>query len=140
MDGCMIASDTPNASLRQAMYGFTQAMSLDTSPVLCINHHPNSGSEQMPSSRAEGEMGTQIVQNPLLARTTDTSLSLKETSDIQREFPSRHTNQRIQWCYRKTLTDQRSAPGLGTEGIHAKDTLKMDEPIALRTIQVTKSI
>jgi hypothetical protein len=81
----MITSDTPNASLRQAMYGFRQAMRLETTPVLRTSHHPNSSSEQMPGSREDGEMGTQVIQNPLLARTTDTSLSLKDTSDIQRE-------------------------------------------------------
>jgi hypothetical protein len=41
----------------------------------------------MPCSRGEWEMGTQVIQNPLLARTTDTSLSLKDKNDIyiQRE-------------------------------------------------------
>jgi hypothetical protein len=133
MDDCMITSDTPNASLQQAIYGFKQAMSLNTTPVLRTNHHPNSSSEQMPLSREEREMGTQIIQNPLLARTTDTSLSLKDTSDIQSESPSRYTNERIQPCRRKTLNGQKSVPGLDTEGVHSKDTLKMDEPIALRT-------
>jgi hypothetical protein len=87
----------------------------------------------MPCSREEGEMGTQDIQNPLLARTTDTSLSLKDTSDIQTESSSRYTDERIQLCLRKTLNDQKSDPGLDTEGVHSMDTLKMDEPIALRT-------
>jgi hypothetical protein len=108
-------------------------MRLDTTPVLRTNHHPNSSSEQMPCSREEGEMGTQVIQNPLLARTTDTSLSLKDTSDIQTESSSRYTDERIQSCLRKTLNDQKSDPGLDTEGVHSMDTLKMDEPIALRT-------
>ncbi len=72
MDDCMITFDTPTASLRQATYGFRQAMLLDTTPVLRTNHHPNSSSEQMPCSREGGEMGTQVIQNRLLARTTDT--------------------------------------------------------------------
>ncbi len=118
---CMITADTPNASLRQAMYGFTQAMGLDTSPVLRINHHPNSGSGQMPCSREEWEMRTQNIQNPLLARTTDTSLNLKDTSDIQRESPSRYTNERIQSCLSKTLNGQKSDPGLVG---HRRDPLK----------------
>ncbi len=135
MDDCMITSDTPNAPLRQAMYGFDQVMSLDTTPVLRTNHHPNPSSEQLPCSRGEREMGTQVIQSPLLARTTDTSLSLKDTSDFQRESPSRYTNERIQSCLRKTLSGQKSDPGLDTEGVHSKDTLKMDELelIALRT-------
>jgi hypothetical protein len=78
-------------------------------------------------------MGTQDIQNPLLARTTDTSLSLKDTSVIQRESPSRYTDERIQSYLRKTLNGQKSDPGLDTEGVHPKDSLKMDEPIALRT-------
>jgi hypothetical protein len=77
-------------------------------------------------------MGTQVIQNPLLARTTDTSLSLKDTSDIQTESPSRYTDERIQSCLRKTLNDQKSDPGLDTEGVHSMDILKMDEPIALQ--------
>jgi hypothetical protein len=77
-------------------------------------------------------MGTQVIQNPLLrlARTTDTSLSLKDTSVIQRESPSRYTNERIQSCLRKTLNGQKSDPGLDTEGVHPKDSLKMDERFA----------
>ncbi len=78
-------------------------------------------------------MGTQDIQNPLLARTTDTSLSLNDTSDIQTESSSRYTDELIQSCLRKTLNDQKSDPGLDTEGVHSMDTLKMDEPIALRT-------
>ncbi len=133
MDDFMITFDTPTASLRQATYGFRQAMRLDTIPVLRTNHHPNSSSEQMPYSREEGEMGTQLIQNPLLARTTDTSLSLNNTSDIQTESPSRYTDERIQSCLRKTLNDQKSDPCLDTEGVHSMDTLKKDEPIALQT-------
>ncbi len=78
-------------------------------------------------------MGTQIIQNPLLARTADTSLSLKDTSDIQGESLSRYTNELIQLCTssRKTQHGQKSDPGLDTEGVHSKDILKMDEPIAL---------
>ncbi len=129
MDDCTITSDTPNTSLRQAMYGFRQVMRLETTQALRSNHHPNSSSEQMPCSRDEGE----IIRNPLLARTTDTSLSLKDTSDIHRESPSRYTNEWIQPCLRKTWNDQKSDPGLDTEGVHSKDSLKMDEPIALRT-------
>jgi hypothetical protein len=128
----MITSDTPNTSLRQAMYGFRKAMRLDTTAVLHTNHHPNSSSEQMPC-REEGEMGSQVIQNPLPAMTTDTSLSLKDTSDIQRESPSRYTHERIQSCFRKTLNGQKSDPGLNTEGVHSIDTLKMDEPTMLRT-------
>ncbi len=80
-------------------------------------------------------MGNQVIQNPLLARTTDTSLSLKDQFDIyiQRESPSRYTNEQIQSCLRKTLNGQRSDPGLDTEGVHSMDTLNMDEPIALGT-------
>ncbi len=78
-------------------------------------------------------MGTQVIQNPLLVWTTDTSLSLKYTSDIQRESPSRYTNELIQSCLRKTLNGQKSDSGLDTEGVHSMDTLHMDEPIALRT-------
>ena len=130
MDDCIVTFDTPNASLRQATYGFRQAVRLDTTPVLRTNHHPNSSSEQMPCSREEGEMGTQVIQNPLLARTTDTSLSLKDTSDIQTESSSRYTDERIQLCLRKTLNDQKSDPGLDTEGVHSMDTLTMDEPLS----------
>ncbi len=74
-------------------------------------------------------MGTQITPSPLLARTAYTpfKLSLKDTSDIQRESPTRYTNGRIQSCLRKTLNGQRSDPGLGSEGIQSKDTLKMDD-------------
>jgi hypothetical protein len=103
------------------MYGFNQAMSLDTSPVHRTNHHPNSDSEQMPCSREGGEMGTQVIHTPLLARTTHTSLSLKDTSDIQRESPSRYINERIQSCLRKTLNGQKSYPGLDTEGVHSTE-------------------
>ena len=78
-------------------------------------------------------MGTLVIQNPLLAKTTDTSLSSKDTSDIQRESPSRYTNERIQSCLRKTLNGQKLDPGLDTEGAHSKDSLKMDETIAHRT-------
>ncbi len=39
----------------------------------------------------------------------------------------------IQPRRRKTLNDHTSDPGLETEGVHLKDTLKMDEPIALQT-------
>ncbi len=131
MDNCIVTSDTPNASLLQTMYGFRQAMRLDTTPVLRTNHHPNSSSEQMPCSREEGEMGTQVIQNTLLARNTDTPFSSKDASDIQRESLSRYTNERIQSCLRKTPNDQKSNPGLDTEGVHSMDTLKMDEPIAL---------
>ncbi len=53
-------------------------------------------------------MGTQVIQNPLLARTTDTSLSLKDTSEIQAGSPLRYTDERIQSCLRKTLNDQKS--------------------------------
>jgi hypothetical protein len=87
----------------------------------------------MPCSIEERKMGTHVIQNPLLARTTDTSSSLKDTSDIQRESLSRYTNERIQSCLTKTLNDQKSDPGLDTEGVHSMDTLRMDEPIALRT-------
>ncbi len=106
-----------------SLMGFSQALRLDTTSVLCTNHYPNSSSEQMPCSREEGEMRTQVIQNPLLARTTDTSLSLKDTSDIQRESSS---------SLRKTLNGQKSDPGLDTEGVHSMDTFKMDEPIELR--------
>ncbi len=34
MDDCMITFDTPTASLRQATYGFRQAMRLDTTQLL----------------------------------------------------------------------------------------------------------
>ncbi len=61
-------------------------------------------------------MGTEVIQNPLLARTTDTSSSLKDKSDIQTESPSRYTDERIQLSLRKTLNDQKSDPGLDTEG------------------------
>ncbi len=81
-------------------------------------------------------MGTQIIQNPLLARTTDTSFSLKDTPDIQRESLSRYTNERIQSCLRKTLNDQKSDSGLDTEEVHSIDTLKMDEPIAAACVSV----
>jgi hypothetical protein len=83
-------------------------------------------------------MGTQVIKDPLLARTTDTSLSLKDTSDIQRESPSRCTHERIQSCLRKTLNGHRSDPGLDIEGVHSMDTLKMDEPIALQTRRMFK--
>ncbi len=112
INGRMITSYTPNASLLQSMYGFNQFMSLEPTPVLRTNHYPNSSSEQMPCSREGGEMGTQVIQNPLLARTADTSLSLKDTSDIQRESPSRNTNERIRSCPRKTLICQKSDTGL----------------------------
>jgi hypothetical protein len=78
-------------------------------------------------------MGSHIIQNPLLARTTGTLLTLKDTSDIQREFPSRYTNELIQSCLRKTLNSQKSDPCLDTEGVQSKDTIKMDEPVAQRT-------
>jgi hypothetical protein len=86
-------------------------------------------------------MGTQVMQNPFLARTTGTSLGLKDsdTFDIQRESPSRYTNERIQSCPRKTLNGQKSDLGLDSEGFHSKDTLKMDEPIASRTRRKFKS-
>jgi hypothetical protein len=96
-------------------HGFRQAMRLETTPVLRTNHHTNSSSEQMPCSREEGEMGTQNLQNPLLARNTDTSLSLKYTSDIQRESPSRNTNEWIQSCLRKRQTQKGS-----TQWIHSR--------------------
>jgi hypothetical protein len=115
------------------MYGFTQVMSLEATPVLRTNHHTKPSSEQLLCSRGEWERGTQVIQNPLFARTTDTSLSLKDTSDIPRESPPRYTNELIQSCLRKTLDSQKSDPGLDTEGVHSKDTLKMDEPIAFRT-------
>jgi hypothetical protein len=83
--------------------------------------------------------GTQVIQNPLLAMITDTSFSLKDTSDIQRESQSRYTNELIQSCLRKTLNGQKSDPGLDTEGVHSMDTLKMDEPITLRTRRNFKS-
>jgi hypothetical protein len=78
--------------------------------------------------------GTQVILNPLLVRTTDTSLSLKDPSDVQRDSPSRYTNELIQSCLRKTLNDQKSEPGLDSvlEGFYSKDTLKM-EPIAQLT-------
>ncbi len=69
-------------------------------------------------------------------------MSLKDTSDIQRESPSRYTNELIQSCLRKTLNGQISEPGLDTEGVHSMDTLKMpmmDEPIALETRRKFKS-
>ncbi len=67
-----------------------------------------------------------------LARITDTLLGLKDTSDILREFPSRYANERVQ-CLKKTLYGQKSDPGLDSEGVHSKDRLTIDEPIALRT-------
>ncbi len=74
----------------------------------------------------------------ILARTTDTSLSLNDTSDIQRESPSRYTNELIQSCLRKTLNGQKSDPGLDTEVVYSMDTLNMDEPVA--QVQVTVPI
>jgi hypothetical protein len=77
--------------------------------------------------------GNSSHTEPLTCKTTDTSLSLKDTSDIQWESLSGYTNERIQSCLRKTLNDQKSDPGLDTEEVHSMDTLKMDLPIALRT-------
>ncbi len=43
------------------MYGFKQAVRLETTPVLRTNYHPNSSPEQMPCSREEWGMGTQVI-------------------------------------------------------------------------------
>ncbi len=73
-------------------------------------------------------MGTEVKR----ARAADTSLSLKDTSDIHRKSPSRYMNERIQECLRKTPNSLKSDQGLDA-GVKSKDTLKMSEPIVQRT-------
>ncbi len=94
MEDCMITSDTPNASFAFVWVQTGYAPRYHPSTL----HKPSSRFQLRKDAmfKRRGEMGTQVVQNPLLARTTDT---------FKLQYPSEPRKDTIRWD--KTDTEMR---------------------------------
>ena len=112
----------------------------ESPPALRTTVLPDSSFEQ--SSSIEGE-ASQIEKN-LLERisVTDTQFGLNDGTDgheMKSVTPSTvHVNETIPQHLEQTSSDQKVKHRLGSEGVESNDTIKMDDPVAMRTRRKTK--
>ena len=104
----------------------------ESPPALRATILPDSSLEQCSST--EGDVTLQFEEN-LLARiaVTDTTSSLNDGPDShEMESPTMvYMGETILQHLEKTLSNQKANQGSGSEGVESKDTIKMDDQVAI---------